>query len=41
LVQVTDTTTGEVVDVVIGNKTLNTVDITSTTTDQLRVVVIG
>ncbi len=41
LVQAYDVTLNELVSVEITNRTANTVDITSTTTDQLRIVVLG
>ena len=41
IVQAYDVTLNELVSVEITNRTANTVDITSTTTDQLRIVVLG
>jgi len=41
IVQAYDITLNELVNVEVTNRTANTVDITSTTTDQLRIIVIG
>ena len=41
IVQAYDITSNELVSVEVTNRTANTVDITSTTTDQLRIIVIG